>query len=184
MAAVMQQLPEPSSSSSAKRKENDASVSVSDANARSGEVNVEIERIMRYLDSSHAEILGVSPNSPEKEVVASWRHLGCMMHPRLVSHPNAEAAFKKLRTAARKLGLDDLEIDEVYYWDGEEHFDGSGPGTAMSEDAVPIPPQRVMNIYEEATPVPYRLGQDPSHYTRAAIPSQRKDYGGKPGREH
>lgn len=61
------------------------------------------------------------------------------------------------------MGLDDLEIDEVYYWDGEEHFDGSEPDTPMSGDAVPIPPQRVMNIYEEATPVLYRLGQDPSH---------------------
>ncbi|KAK0615138.1 hypothetical protein B0T17DRAFT_582996 [Bombardia bombarda] len=33
----------------------------------------------------------------------------------------------------------------------------------MDVDAVPAPPQRVTNIYQEATPALYRLGQDSSH---------------------
>lgn len=60
------------------------------------------------------------------------------------------------------MGLDDLDIDEVMYWDGEEQFDASEPDTAMDEDAIPIPPQRVTDVYGEATPLLYRLGQDPS----------------------
>ncbi|RSL52056.1 hypothetical protein CEP51_015116 [Fusarium floridanum] len=159
MAAAMRQLLEPSSSSSAETREQVTDAADNNAN---DEIDVEIKRIMHCFDSSYAEILGVNPNSPEKEVVAAWRHLGCMLHPKFVKHPNVEAAFKKLRTAARKMGLDDLDIDEVMYWDGEEQFDASEPDTAMDEDAIPIPPQRVTNVYGEATPLLYRLGQDPS----------------------
>ncbi|RSL81532.1 hypothetical protein CEP52_017173 [Fusarium oligoseptatum] len=159
MAAAMRQLLEPSSSSSAETREQVTDAADNNAN---DEIDVEIKRIMRCFDSSYAEILGVNPNSPEKEVVAAWRHLGCMLHPKFVKHPNVEAAFKKLRAAARKMGLDDLDIDEVMYWDGEEQFDASEPDTAMDEDAIPIPPQRVTNVYGEATPLLYRLGQDPS----------------------
>ncbi|RSL40411.1 hypothetical protein CEP54_016128, partial [Fusarium duplospermum] len=100
MAAAMRQLLESSSSNSAETKEQVPDAADSNAN---DEIDVETKRIMRCFDSSYAEILGVSPNSPEKEVVAAWRHLGCMLHPKFVKHPNVEAAFKKLRTAARKM---------------------------------------------------------------------------------
>jgi predicted transcriptional regulator len=61
------------------------------------------------------------------------------------------------------MGLDDLDIEEVWLWDGDEQFDASEPDTtAMDEDTVPNPPQRVTNVYDEATPFLYRLGQDPS----------------------
>ncbi|KAF4465066.1 domain-containing [Fusarium albosuccineum] len=139
MAAAMRQLPEISSSKPAEIKEQ---VSGAADNHANDEIDVEIKRIMRCFDSSYAEILGISPNSPEKEVLAAWRHLGCMLHPKFIKHPNAEAVFKKLRSAARKMGLDDLDIDEVMYWDGEEQFDASEPDTAIDEDTIPIPPQR------------------------------------------
>ncbi|RSL40274.1 hypothetical protein CEP54_016158, partial [Fusarium duplospermum] len=99
-AAAMRQLLETSSSKSAETKGQVTDAVDSNAN---DEIDVEIKRIMHCFDSSYAEILGVNPNSPEKEVVAAWRHLGCMLHPKFVKYPNVEAAFKKLRTAARKM---------------------------------------------------------------------------------
>jgi hypothetical protein len=93
-AAAMRQLLETSSSNSADKKEqvpeaNDAAdVSADDR------IDVEIERIMRCFGSSYAEILGVKPNSPEKEIVAAWRHLGCMLHPEFTENPKAKAAFE------------------------------------------------------------------------------------------
>ncbi|KAF3768234.1 hypothetical protein M406DRAFT_75500 [Cryphonectria parasitica EP155] len=152
MAAAMRQLLEPSSSSSAETREQVTDAADNNAN---DEIDVEIKRIMHCFDSSYAEILGVNPNSPEKEVVAAWRHPGCMLHPKFVKHPNVEAVFK-----TRKMGLDDLNINEIMYWDGEEQFDASGPDTAMNENVILIPSQRMTNVYSEATPLFYRLGQD------------------------
>lgn len=66
--------------------------------------------------------------------------------------------------AARRMGIDDLEINEVYYWDGDENLETSEEDvdTPMSEDEVPEPPERVTKIYQEATPSVRELGRDPS----------------------
>ncbi|KAL2886711.1 DnaJ domain-containing protein [Ceratocystis lukuohia] len=165
MAAAMRQLLVSPSTSPTNTSDKEAIRAVSDANAQSEEVKTEIDRVLRCLDSSYSDILGITPNFPEKEVVAAWRHLGCLLHPRFLKHPGADAAFKKLQTAARKLGLSDLDIDEVYYWDGEEKFDASEPNT----NAIPVPSQRVADVFQEATPVLHRLGRDSSH---PAIPEQ------------
>ncbi|KAM0341183.1 hypothetical protein ACHAPU_010113 [Fusarium lateritium] len=159
----MRQLLQTSSSDSADTKEQVSEANDATDGSANDKISVEIERIMRCFDSSYAEILGVKPNSPEKEMVAAWRHLRCMLHPKFTEHPKAKAAFEKLCSAARKMGLDDLDIEEVWLWDGDEQFDASESDTTpMDEDAVPNPPQRVTNIYDEATPFLYRLGEDPS----------------------
>ncbi|KAL1898085.1 hypothetical protein Cpir12675_002033 [Ceratocystis pirilliformis] len=163
MAAAMRQLLEAASASPANTSNKEAIRAVSDANAQSEDVKTEIERILRCLDSSYTDILGISPNFPEKKVVAAWRHLGCLLHPRFLKHPGADAAFKKLQTAARKLGLSDLDIDEVYYWNGEKRFDTSEPSTRANKNAVSVPSQRVADIYQDSMPVLHRLDQDSSH---------------------
>ncbi|KAF5697235.1 hypothetical protein FMUND_15486 [Fusarium mundagurra] len=129
------------------------------------ESTAEINRVMQCLDSQYAEILAIPPSSAQKNVLTAWRHLGCMVHPRFNSHANASIAFKKLRNAARNLGLDDLDIDEVWYWDGEEKLDAPelDEDTPMSEDAIPMPPARVTKIYETASPLLGKLVKDPHH---------------------
>lgn len=93
-AAAMRQLLETSSSDSADTKGQVSEANDATDGSANDKIEVEIERVMRCFDSSYAEILGVQPNSPEKEIVAAWRHLGCMLHPRFIKHPKAEAAFK------------------------------------------------------------------------------------------
>ncbi|KID60062.1 uncharacterized protein G6M90_00g030580 [Metarhizium brunneum] len=139
------------------------------------DVQQEIERVLRCADESYAEILAVSQSSTEEEILAAWRRLGCMFHPHYCHHNDSKAAYRKLRRAARQMGVDQVFIDEVTLWDGEEVLpagdsesdeddngkDAQGDVT-MAEDEVPKPPARVQDIYREATPLLYELGHNPS----------------------
>ncbi|KAG8405732.1 hypothetical protein J3458_021671 [Metarhizium acridum] len=84
------------------------------------DVQQEIERVLRCADESYAEILAVSQSSTEEEILAAWRRLGCMLHPHYCHHNDSKAAYRKLRRAARQMGVDQVFIDEVTLWDGEE----------------------------------------------------------------
>ncbi|KID84384.1 FluG domain-containing protein [Metarhizium guizhouense ARSEF 977] len=139
------------------------------------DVQQEIERVLRCADESYAEILAVSQSSTEEEILTAWRRLGCMLHPHYFHHNDSKAVYKKLRRAARQMGVDQVFIDEVTLWDGEEALpagdsesddddngkDAQGDVT-MAEDEVPKPPDRVKDIYREAIPLLYKLGHNPS----------------------
>ncbi|GKT83955.1 DnaJ domain-containing protein [Colletotrichum tofieldiae] len=146
MAAAVNQLLEAPSASPGETKENKVGEAASDASARLGEVTVQIKRILGCSDTSYAEILGVKPDSTENEKIAAWRHLGCLLHAKSTNHKDAAAAFEK----------------ELVSWNGDEKFPDPEEDTIMVEDAIPVPPAYVTDIYDKATPTLYRLGQNPT----------------------
>ena len=42
----------------------------------------ELERILGFADDAHVDILGVEPDAPEDDILAAWRYLGCLLHPK------------------------------------------------------------------------------------------------------
>ncbi|KZL64977.1 DnaJ domain-containing protein [Colletotrichum tofieldiae] len=162
IAAAVHQLLEAPPASPGETKDNKVGGAPSDANAHLGEVALEIERILGCSDTSYAEILGVKPDSTDNEKIAAWRHLGCLLHAKSTDHKDAAVAFEKLRIAAENQSVSHLDIDEVVSWNGEEKLPDLDEDTPMAEDAIPVPPAYVTDIYDKATPTLYRLGQDPT----------------------
>ncbi|KAH7108594.1 hypothetical protein B0J13DRAFT_534945, partial [Dactylonectria estremocensis] len=134
-------------------------------NTPNEKVNKEINRILKC--KSYVELLRVPPNATEKRVILAWRELGCLIHPKYANHENATAAYERfleLKTAARGMGLDETDQDDVDSWDGESEFDpptARGEDSRMDEDDNPIPPERVVKLYEEATPSLHVLAGNP-----------------------
>ncbi|OAQ57553.1 hypothetical protein VFPPC_12333 [Pochonia chlamydosporia 170] len=87
---------------------------------KSDNARQEIERILLCADNSYAEILAVSSDPTEEEVVTAWKRLGCMLHPHYCLHNDSKAVYKKVRRAAGQMGVDQTFIDEVNLWDGKE----------------------------------------------------------------
>lgn len=59
------------------------------------------------------------------------------------------------------MGLNEVDQADVDDWDGESEFDApeiTGQQRKMDEDEVPVPPERVLKLYEEATHSLYALG--------------------------
>ncbi|KAH7137545.1 hypothetical protein EDB81DRAFT_656351 [Dactylonectria macrodidyma] len=127
----------------------------------------EIKRILECEDP--AEILKLpkpieGQDADELEVILAWREIGCMIHPDHTEHKDATTAYKKLQTAAKEMGLDATDQEDVDSWDGKAEFDPpttSGQQRHMDEDEVPQPPARVLELYTKATPLLYALGENP-----------------------
>ncbi|KAI5465185.1 hypothetical protein BGZ63DRAFT_379546 [Mariannaea sp. PMI_226] len=120
---------------------------------RAAEVATEAKRILDCSEDSYAEILGVNPNCPEKELVEALRKLGCLLHVNSTDDSDAKRAFDKLLKAAESLEMNDLYIAEIRTWDGEEGFNPFDEDMEKPprEDKVPDPPEFVKNLYIEAT---------------------------------
>lgn len=71
---------------------NSQNEAASNSNTPSEEVNKEIKRILGC--NNYAELLGVTLNAPEEQVILAWRKLGCMIHPEYTNHENAVAAYE------------------------------------------------------------------------------------------
>lgn len=67
--------------------------------------------------------------------------------------------------AAKELGVDLFDIDEVLFWDGKEDLTKSDEtdGVQATEDEVAAPPERVQDIYEKATPHLVELALNPQN---------------------
>jgi hypothetical protein len=80
--------PEPSPAVDAERVAADEARKAAEANSKASEKEEpedpkkELERILGCADDAHVEILGVEPNASEDDVLAAWRHLGCLLHPK------------------------------------------------------------------------------------------------------
>ncbi|KAH7304604.1 hypothetical protein B0I35DRAFT_414435 [Stachybotrys elegans] len=117
-------------------------------------VEQEIKRVMLAPKDAYANILAVTDPLNPNEVINQWFYLGCMLHPKFCQKPDAEDAYKRVRTAAKKMHVDKGSIEQVKAWDGktilkvqedeemrsddddssESDDDGSGP--KQKEDTV------------------------------------------------
>ncbi|KXX74521.1 Chaperone protein DnaJ [Madurella mycetomatis] len=124
-----------------------------------------IDRILKCPKKSYAEILGVPQNAENASVLNAWRQLGCLIHP-YMKDKNGGQAFCRLIDAAKELGVDLLDIDEVLFWDGKEDLNQSDQDESPATEAeVPKPPDRVTKIYKDATPYVRQLASDPEDKT-------------------
>ncbi|KIW11737.1 hypothetical protein PV08_09009 [Exophiala spinifera] len=109
----------------------------------------------------------------EKEnIVNSFTRLGCLTHPDFNPTKGADEAFKRVLKAAKKLGIDQEEINEVKFWDGDElaerelTADGrwvdKGDSMQGVEDSSPLGPTEVhQQIWGGVKPVLGRLMNNP-----------------------
>jgi hypothetical protein len=92
--------PEPSPAVETGRVAADEARKAAEANSKASEEEEpedpkkELERILGCADDAHVEILGVEPNASEDDVLAAWRHLGCLLHPKYCQLEKAKDAFQ------------------------------------------------------------------------------------------
>ena len=64
----------------------------------------------------------------------------------------ADQGYAELATAAKNLGVDELDMNEVLFWDGSDLSQLSDEGVRLSEDEIARPPEYVTEIYKRVTP--------------------------------
>ncbi|OAQ59739.1 C2 domain-containing protein [Pochonia chlamydosporia 170] len=166
--------------------EPDVARTEADKARREKEVEDEIKRIIG--SNSDTIILGVEASSSENDRIRAWQKLGCKIHPDYCGYTDKgksekerleykiinKKAFNKLAKAAEELDVEDRWISQVNLWDGTkdllaESLDDDGgseasgdPDSEMNEDPIAEPPERVIQIYEQATPFVQKLAEDPN----------------------
>ncbi|KAL7940602.1 hypothetical protein V8C42DRAFT_337083 [Trichoderma barbatum] len=134
----------------------------------------ETKRILSCPDEAYDEILNIKPDTEdvEKERNRNFVALACLLHPVHARAPQIVDAHIKLFSAALRLDLDGSAIAAVKAWDGKEKIDvdddqdhmdiESESDNSPEEDARPLPPTWVTEVYMKATDLLKNLSMNPS----------------------
>ncbi|UKZ72417.1 hypothetical protein TrVFT333_000046 [Trichoderma virens FT-333] len=132
-----------------------------------------MNRIVGCPDDAYDSILDVKEDTEEEDKKkvrdANFVLLGCLLHPKY-SGGQTEEAFNKLLTAGQVVEVDDAYFSAVKEWNGEEDImnpqadedEEEEEEDPPQEDSMPIPPDWIKELYENATNVLRSLWIDPN----------------------